>query len=107
MMSESFDVFRKALAIECCEGINDTAMQGAASLLEEASVGYLVGESVLEGVLEIREETPFVEEFSGLQSREAHSEVAFREVSDQCQQSRRHVLADHCGRLQQMLVLLG
>ena len=35
-------------------------MQGAASILEEASVGHLVGEGVLESVLEVREQTPFV-----------------------------------------------
>src|ERR1700723_3844323 len=107
MMSESFDVFEEALAIECREGINDTTVQSAASILEETRIGHLVGKRVLEGVFEVREQTPFVEEFSGLQGREAHSEVVFRKVSDRCQQSRRHDLADHCGRLQQLLVLLG
>ena len=67
------------------------------------AVGDLVGERVLEGVLEVGEEARLVEELRGLEAREALAELLLRPLGDRLEQRERHVLADHGGRLEQPL----
>jgi hypothetical protein len=45
-------------------------VEEAPPILEKASIGYLVGQRVLEGVLDVGEEARLVEELGGLQMGE-------------------------------------
>jgi hypothetical protein len=65
----------------------------------------LVRERVLEGVLEIREETRLVEELGGLEVSEPTTQVCFGPLGNGEQERERHILADDRGRLEQPLVL--
>ena len=81
-------------------------VQGAPPLLEQAAVGDLVRERVLEGVLEVGEQARLVEELRGLQVRRARGAAPRSGSSAMAWSSgERHVLADHRGRLEQALVL--
>ena len=70
MVGEPFDLFGQSVWIQCLEGLDDAHVEAPPPLLQEAAVGYLVGEGVLEGVGEFGEEARFIEEFGGLQVRE-------------------------------------
>ena len=68
MMGQPFDLLGHPVPGERLQGLNDAGMQGPPPLLQEAPVGHLVRESMLEGVLVLREETRLVEKFSGLEA---------------------------------------
>ncbi len=72
-----------------------------------APIGDLVGEGVLEGVFEIREQAPLVEELGGLQTGEAAAERLLGQLGDGLKEGERHILADHRGGLEQTLLLGG
>ena len=55
-MGEPLDLLAEAIPVERLDRLDDPRVQRAPALLEQAAVGHLVGERVLEGVLEIREE---------------------------------------------------
>jgi len=75
-------------------------MQGATALLEQAAVRYLVGERVLERILQLREQAGLVQEFGCLECRHPAAEVFVIRISDSTQKGVRHILADHGGRLE-------
>lgn len=54
-------------------------MQGAPSLVQQAAVGHLTGEGVLEGVGLVREEVRLVEELPALEVRQTMMQHAFRQ----------------------------
>ena len=62
VVREPLDLLGQALGVERLDGLDDPGVQRAPALLEQAAVGDLVGERVLEGVLEIREQARLVEE---------------------------------------------
>ena len=64
-----------------------------------------MGQRVLEGVLQIREELRLVEELRLLQMREPPPQRLLRLLRDRRQERVGHVLADHRGRLQELLLL--
>ena len=55
--------------------LDDPGVQRAPPLLEQAAVGHLVGQRVLEGVLEVGEQARLVEELGGLQVGEAAAQL--------------------------------
>ena len=57
-------------------------MQGAPPLLQQAAVGHLVGEGVLEGVRLLREEARLVEELRRLKVRQAPVQRLFGQLGD-------------------------
>lgn len=59
---------------------------------------------MLEGVLDLGEETRLVQELRGLERRQAAPEVLLGQLRDGLEQRQGHVLADHRGRLQEALV---
>ena len=74
----------------------------------EAAVGDLVGQRVLERVLELGEQARLVEELGGLEaSRDPARSASSGSVGDRLQQRVGHILADDRGRLEQPLVLGG
>jgi hypothetical protein len=60
MVSQALDLFCQPIRVEHLDGLHNPGMEFAAALLEQAPVSDLVGEGVLEGVLEIREEARFI-----------------------------------------------
>ena len=73
-------------------------------LLEEAPVGDLVGEGMLERVLEVGKEPRLIEELSGLEPVESPVELVVGELSDRLEKPERDVFPDHRRGLQQAFV---
>ena len=105
VMGEPLDLLAEAIPVERLDRVDDPRVKLAAPLLQQAAVRDLVGERVLEGVLEIREEPGLVEELGGLQVVEPATERLVRQLGDRLEQRERHVLADDRGGLQEALVL--
>ena len=84
--------------------VDDLAVEPPAPVLEEAPVGYLVGEGVLESVLEVREEARLVQELGGLEAARPRRAARPRAARPSPGAAQRHVLPDHRRRLQERLV---
>ena len=67
MGGEAVDLLGQSVGIQPLHRIHDARVERASPLLEEAPVGHLVGEGMLERVLEVGEEPRLVEELSGLE----------------------------------------
>ena len=67
MVRQALDLLRDPVTGERLQGRDDAGMQRPPPLLEQAAVGDLVGERVLERVLEVRKEPDLVEELRGLE----------------------------------------
>src|SRR5207244_9290194 len=63
--------FGQAVRSETFEGFHNANVEHAPSLLEQAVVGYLMGEGVLEGVSMVGEEPRLVQELGGLEVRQS------------------------------------
>ena len=87
------------------DGVDNPGVQGSPPLLEQAAVGHLVGQGVLEGVCELREEAGFVEELGGLEVAEPAAQLLLGQLGDGLQQGEGHLRADDRGGLEQALLL--
>ena len=65
-MGELFDVLDETVGVEPLDRLRDARVERAAPLTEHAAVGDLVGEGVLERLLDLGEERRLVEELGGL-----------------------------------------
>jgi hypothetical protein len=65
-VGQPFDLAGQALGMERLEGLHNLGVQAAPPVLEQAAVGHLSGEGMLEGVGEIREEARLIQELCGL-----------------------------------------
>src|SRR5262245_2022957 len=74
MMGQPFDLLGYPVPGKPLEGLDDSSMERPPSLLEEAAVGNLICQSVLEGVLALWEETRFVQELGRLEVCQAAME---------------------------------
>src|SRR2546422_1993962 len=104
MMSKSLDVLIKPVGIDSLDRLENPGVECTPAILEEAAVGNLVGQRVLEGVLQLGEEPRLVEELRCLQPGEPLAKALLRLLGDRLQQRERHVLADDRCRLEQALV---
>src|SRR5260370_16871962 len=102
--SETLDLLTRLVGGPALQRFQNSQVKRHPSLLQEAPVGNLMRQRMLEGVLELREEVRFVEELGSLKVRETLTEVLFRILDDGLEQSERHVLADHGGSLEQALL---
>ncbi len=66
-----------------------------------------MGEGVLEGVLEVREEARLVQELGGLEAADRGAQLVLAQRGRRLEQRNGHVLADHRGGLQERLVAGG
>jgi hypothetical protein len=105
MLGQPFRMLGQTVGIEPFAGCDDAGVQGPAPLLQEAPVGHLVGESVLEGVFQLGEEAGFVEELSGLQAAESAAQLLLRQLPEGLQEGEWHLGADDRSHLEQALVL--
>src|SRR5262249_47198675 len=99
------DMLSQPVGMETLDALHDLPMEGAPSLLQEARVGDVVREGMLEGVREIREEPRLVEELSGLQVAQAAPDSPLRSFGDRLKKRQRHILADDGGGLEKPFVL--
>lgn len=69
MVSEPLDLFGEAVGMERLDGADDVGVRRAPPLGQQTAVGDLMGESVAEGVLDVREEAGLVEARRGRRCR--------------------------------------
>ena len=67
MVGEPFDLLGHPSPSEGFQGHDDAGMEHPPPLLEQAPIGHLVGEGVLEGVFWLGKKACLVEELGGLQ----------------------------------------
>ena len=81
------------------------AWSGAPAVLEETAVGDLVGERVLEGVLEVREQARLVEELGPLEVASSRRRAVLGMFRDRPEEVRMGRLPDDRRRLKEALLL--
>ena len=86
VVREPLDVLGEPVGVEPLDGLDDPGVEGAPPLLEQAAVGDLVGEGVLERVLEVGEEARLVEELGGLEVGEPAAERRLRQLGERLEQ---------------------
>ena len=105
MVSQALDLLIGPIGVERLDGLYNPGVECAPPILEHARVGDLVGEGVLEGVFEIREDARLVEQLGRLEAGEPAVHASLRDIGDGLQQCERHILPDDGGRLKESFVL--
>ncbi len=85
VLGEPVDVLHQAVGIEPLNDLHNAGVQGASALLEQAVVGHLMREGVLEGIVQLGEETRFVEELRRLQMRQARLQCRIGQLCEAVQ----------------------
>ena len=88
MVRQAFDLLGQAVPGERLEGLDDAGVQRPPPLLQQAAVGHLVGEGVLEGVVALGEEARLVEELGGLEVRQAAMQRRLGQLGNGLQQGK-------------------
>jgi hypothetical protein len=106
VLRQPVHVLDEAIGVHALHDGRHRGVKIAPALPQDARVGHVVGQRVLEGEFQFREQPRLVEELRLLQVPEPPPQDVLRLLRDRCQESMRHVLADHRGRLQEPLLLL-
>src|SRR5215472_1359020 len=85
--------------------VDDAPVERTAALVEQSAVRDLMGQRVLERVLEIWEQRGLMEELCRLQLRQPRTKLLFGLLGNLAEQNERHVLADDRGNLEKSLRL--
>src|SRR5262249_14697019 len=85
-------------------GIHDARVDVATALVEHPSVGDIVGEGVLEGVLQVRKELRRVEKLSSLQIVEQTAKFVLCQPTNCMQEGERGVVSNYRRLMQQTLL---
>ena len=88
-MGQPLDLLGQPVGIEPLDRLHDPRVEGPPALAEEAAVGHLVRQRVLERVLEVGKEARLVEELRGLQPGEPSAQLLLGLVGDGLQQRER------------------
>ena len=72
-MSQPLDMFVEAVGIQPLDRVHDPTVKLLATLLKETAVGDLVGQRMLERVLQLREQTHLVQKLGRLKSGQSAS----------------------------------
>jgi hypothetical protein len=104
VIGEPLDVLVELIGMEPLDHPDDTSVQLTALLPEQVAVRHLVGQSMLEGVLEVREQARLVKELGALEVGEATTKVGFVLFGNRLQECERYVVADHGGSLEESLL---
>jgi hypothetical protein len=113
MVCQAFDLVRASpnsplghlVPNEHLQGLDDADMEYPPPLLEEAAVGHLLGEGVLEGVDELGKQTRLVQKLGILEIREPQSESPFGKSHHGLEQSQGYFCANDCCGLEEVLLL--
>ena len=82
MVGEAFELFAWTVGGRRLEVLGDRPVELAAALLQQAAVGDLVGQRVLEGVLGFGKQPRLVDELGRLQLTEAAPQFLLRRLGD-------------------------
>ena len=105
VVCEPLDLFAHAVYTELFEDLHTSGVQRAAPFLEEAAIGHLVGEGMLEGVLELREQARLIEKLGGPEVGQAVPQLLFGQLRDRLEDGIGHILSDDRGHLEEALFL--
>ena len=105
MMSQEIGVLGGQIRLESLDSLDHRRMQSRLPVVDQAPIGDVVSERVLERVLEFGKDARFVEEFGPPESCQRLTELLIGHVGDGPQEGNRHVLAHDRRRLEQPLVL--
>ena len=94
MLGEPLDLLVQPIGIEPFEPCDDAGMEGSPPLLEQAAVGHLVSQGMLEGVDTFGEEVRLIEELGGLEVREATVQCLLGHLGNCLQQRQGHLCTD-------------
>src|SRR5262252_5411127 len=89
VMAQTLDLFGQALGIERLDGVDNPAVEQTPPVLEHVAVGNIMGERMLEGVLDIRKEARLVEELSRLEVGEPPANALLGRVRDSVEERQR------------------
>jgi len=105
VMSQAFDLLREPLRVQRLDRLHDASVQSSPPVLQDAPVGHLVRERMLEGVFEVREDARLVQELGGLKMTQSPTKVVLGRIGDYLQQREGHILPNDRGGLEKTLVL--
>jgi len=71
VVGQPLDVLPEPLGVAALDGLDRPGVESAPAVLKEASLGQLVSQRVLEGVLDVGEQARLVQELGRLQPGEA------------------------------------
>jgi hypothetical protein len=94
MMGKPVDVLVEAIGMKALDGLYDARVQREAPFMEQAAVGHIVSESVLEGILMVGEGPRLVKELGPLEVGKTALQCGFRKFSNDFKQGRGHHRAD-------------
>ena len=86
MVRERLHVLDEAIGVQALDGRHHRRVKMASSLPQEARVGHVAGQRVLEGVLQVGEELRLVEELGLVQMREPPAQGLLRLLRNHRQQ---------------------
>ena len=86
MVGQPFDLLGHPVPSERLEGLDDAGMQRSPPLLQQAAVGHLVRQGMLEGVFQLGEEARLVQELRGLEVGEVAVQLGVWQVGNGSQE---------------------
>src|SRR5262249_51018574 len=104
-MGEALDVLVEAPSMHPLDCLDDGGVKRAAPVLKKASIGYVVGQGVLERVLEVWEQPRLIEKLAGLEGGETAAERFLRPLGESLKERERHVLTKNGRGLEESFVL--
>jgi hypothetical protein len=105
MVGQPFHLLGHLVSGKCLQGRDDPSMECPPPLLEQRLIGHLLGEGVLEGILDVGEEARLIEEFGGLQMCEAQAQRRLRHLGNGLEKHQGHLHANDRGGLEKLFLL--
>src|SRR5215472_8227876 len=100
-MGKPLDLLTQAVGVKFFYGIDDTRVDIAAAFVQNPAVGDILGQGVLEGVLQVGKKLRRVEKLGSLQIVEQRAKPVFCQTRNCLQQGDWDVVPNHRRRLQQ------
>jgi hypothetical protein len=82
MVRQALDLLGHPVPGECFKGLDNPGVEHPSPLQQEAAVGHLVRQGMLEGIFALWEKPRLVEKLGGLQARQAALQRVFRQLGD-------------------------
>ena len=105
MVRQAFDLLGHPVPGERLQGRDNAGMQHPPPLLQQAAVGHLLRQGVLEGVDQLGEQTRLVQELGVLEMREAQAERLFGQLRHGLEEGQRDLRPNDRRGLEQALLL--
>src|SRR5262245_40505751 len=105
MIGELLDVFSEAIGKAYLDGFHEPGMEQAAALGRQSRIDRLVGQRVLERVLEVGEQACLLEELGGLKAPKPGAHHLLRGLRNGEKKEHGYVVADNRSSLEEALVL--